>query len=40
MEKTFMPVFKNQNQLFDHQLEGLKWTIAHAYNGSSFYKEN
>ena len=39
MEKTFMPVFKNQNQLFDHQLEGLKWTIAHAYNGSSFYKE-
>ncbi len=39
MEKTFMPAFENQDQLFDHQLEGLKWTIAHAYNGSVFYRE-
>ena len=39
MEKTFMPLFENRDQLLDHQLEGLKWTIAHAYNGSDFYRE-
>ncbi len=39
MKKTFMPQFKDVDQLFDHQLEGLKWTIEHAYNGSSFYRK-
>ena len=39
MKKTFMPVFKDQEQLYDHQLRGLKWTLSHAYNGSVFYKK-
>jgi phenylacetate-CoA ligase len=39
MNKTFMPDFQNREQLFDHQLKGLKWTVAHAYNGSAFYKK-
>ena len=39
MKKSFMPQFENIDQLFDHQLKGLKWTIAHAYNGSPFYKK-
>lgn len=38
MKKTFMPDFTDSGQLFDHQLQGLKWTINHAYNGSPFYK--
>ncbi|MCD4719684.1 MAG: phenylacetate--CoA ligase [Desulfobacula sp.] len=40
MKKTFMPQFENIDQLFDHQLKGLQWTIEHAYNGSSFYKKH
>ena len=39
MEKTFMPQFKDTGELFDHQLEGLKWTVSHVYNGSPFYKK-
>ncbi|NOX33102.1 MAG: phenylacetate--CoA ligase [Deltaproteobacteria bacterium] len=39
MKKTFMPGFKDTGQLFDHQLKGLKWTVSHAYNGSSFYRK-
>ena len=39
MEKTFMPSFENRDQLFDHQLDSLKWTISHAYNGSDFYRK-
>ncbi len=38
MEKSFVPDFADAGQLFDHQLKGLKWTAAHAYNGSPFYK--
>ena len=38
MKKTFMPNFKDEAQLYAHQLEGLKWTVNHAYNGSDFYK--
>ena len=34
-----MPLFKNLNELKDHQLKGLRWTVAHAYNGSPFYKK-
>ena len=34
-----MPPFTDRDQLFDHQLEGLKWTTAHAYKGSPFYRK-
>lgn len=40
MNPTFMPQFKDIDQLFDHQLEGLKWTVAHAYSGSAFYRKH
>jgi phenylacetate-CoA ligase len=39
MGRTFMPPFKNLIELKDHQLKGLRWTVAHAYNGSPFYKK-
>ena len=39
MKKTFMPQFTDIGQLFDRQLEGLKWTVAHAFNGSPFYRK-
>jgi phenylacetate-CoA ligase len=39
MEKTFMPPFNDLEELKGHQLKGLRWTVAHAYNGSSFYKK-
>ena len=38
-KKTFMPDFKDAEQIFNHQLEGLKWTVNHAYNGSPFYRK-
>ncbi|MGB5747012.1 MAG: phenylacetate--CoA ligase [Desulfobacterales bacterium] len=38
MAKTFMPSFRNVEELQDHQLKGLQWTVAHAYEGSSFYR--
>ena len=34
----FVPQFENLEQLYAHQLEGLKWTVDHAYNGSEFYR--
>ena len=37
-KKTFMPIFENEAQLKDHQLRGLKWTVAHAYQGSPAYR--
>ncbi|MBC2703459.1 phenylacetate--CoA ligase [Desulfobacula sp.] len=40
MKKSFMPQFKNIDHLFEHQLEGLKWTVAHAYKGSPFYRKH
>jgi phenylacetate-CoA ligase len=39
MKKTFMPEFKTKEELELFQLEGLKWTVAHAYEGSAFYRE-
>jgi phenylacetate-CoA ligase len=39
MSKTFMPAFKNSAELYDHQLKGLQWTVAHAYGGSAFYRK-
>lgn len=35
---TFLPSFENAEDLEKHQLEGLKWTLKHAYGGSAFYK--
>jgi phenylacetate-CoA ligase len=39
MAKTFMPVFKNIEELEKHQLKGLQWRVGHAYRGSSFYRK-
>ena len=39
MDKTFMPAEKSEGELKKTQLEGLKWTIRHAYEGSPFYRE-
>lgn len=39
MAKTFMPSFNNIDELKQHQLKGLQWTIAHAYQGSDFYRQ-
>ena len=36
---TFMPPFKNVEALAARQFEGLKWTVRHAYEGSTFYRE-
>ena len=38
MAKTFMPSFKTSEELRQHQLKGLQWTVSHAYEGSSFYR--
>ncbi len=38
MPKTFMPSFTDVAQLQGHQLEGLKWTVYHAYGGSEYYQ--
>lgn len=37
--KSFMPPFVSQEELFQHQLAGLKWTVKHAYSGSDFYRK-
>lgn len=39
MEKRFAPRFRTAEELREIQLEGLKWTVNHAYNGSAFYRE-
>ncbi len=36
---TFMPDFRSLDELHAHQLEGLKWTVKHAYEGSEFYRK-
>jgi phenylacetate-CoA ligase len=38
MNKSFMPAVKTAEELRGLQLEGLKWTVNHAYQGSSFYR--
>ncbi len=35
---TFMPAFESLDELAAHQLKGLKWTLAHAYQGSETYR--
>jgi phenylacetate-CoA ligase len=39
MGKSFMPKIKTKRELADLQLEGLKWTVNHAYRGSPFYRK-
>jgi phenylacetate-CoA ligase len=39
MTKTFMPTVKTRDALSDLQLRRLKWTVAHAYGGSSAYRK-
>jgi phenylacetate-CoA ligase len=38
MIRTFMPQVKTREELRQLQLSGLKWTVSHAYHGSSSYK--
>jgi phenylacetate-CoA ligase len=35
---SFMPHFADAQALAAHQLKGLQWTVAHAYQGSEFYR--
>ena len=35
---SFMPTFSSLDELSNIQLDGLKWTVNHAYNGSPFYR--
>ena len=37
-KRTFMPEFKSQAALRDHQLAGLQWTVQHANQGSVDYR--
>ncbi len=39
MKRTFMPSFRTKEELEALQLEGLKWTVKHAYEGSPFYRQ-
>ncbi|MBW1897051.1 MAG: phenylacetate--CoA ligase [Deltaproteobacteria bacterium] len=36
---TFMPKAKNEEDLRELQMESLRWTVNHAYSGSTLYKE-
>ncbi|MBU2547719.1 MAG: phenylacetate--CoA ligase [Proteobacteria bacterium] len=38
MDKRFAPQVETAEDLAGLQLEGLKWTVAHAYQGSPFYR--
>ena len=37
-KQTFMPSFKTTAELAARQLQGLQWTVRHAFEGSSFYR--
>jgi phenylacetate-CoA ligase len=39
MAKTFMPTATSEEELKAIQLDGLKWTVKHAYEDSPFYKK-
>jgi len=39
MRKSFMPSFGSYDELTNLQLQGLKWTVNHVYNGSPFYRK-
>ncbi len=38
-QHTFMPAFTDDQALAAHQLKGLQWTVRHAFEGSSFYRQ-
>ncbi len=38
MTQTFMPTVRTAEQLRLLQLDGLRWTVRHAYEGSEFYR--
>ncbi len=38
-QQNFMPSFTDEEELKAHQLAGLKWTVRHAYEGSSGYRK-
>ncbi|MBW1785074.1 MAG: phenylacetate--CoA ligase [Deltaproteobacteria bacterium] len=38
MNKTFMPTVNTEKALRQLQLDGLKWTVNHAYEGSTAYR--
>jgi phenylacetate-CoA ligase len=40
MEKRFIPDIPDVRTLLDLQLQGLKWTVNHAWNGSPFYRQH
>ncbi len=37
--QTFLPSFTSAGELAARQLQGLQWTVRHAYEGSSFYRQ-
>lgn len=39
MSRTFMPNISTVEELKGLQLEGLKWTVRHAYENSPFYRQ-
>lgn len=39
MKKRFGPNVRTKEELRDLQVEGLKWTVKHAYEGSSVYRQ-
>ena len=39
MPKSFMSTLSTTEGLRDVQLQGLQWTVRHAYKGSQFYRE-
>ncbi|MBW2022832.1 MAG: phenylacetate--CoA ligase [Deltaproteobacteria bacterium] len=38
MTETFMPAFTSMEEIKKLQLEGLKWTVKHGYEGSPVYR--
>jgi len=38
-QQNFMPEFKTEEELRRHQLKGLQWSVRHAWEGSSYYRE-
>ncbi len=38
-QQDFMPEFKTASELQAHQLSGLQWTVRHAYEGSTEYRQ-
>jgi phenylacetate-CoA ligase len=37
-QQNFMPSFGSAEDLRNHQLRGLQWTVRHAFEGSAFYR--